>query len=341
MRKILISIFGAINALSGCSAPCNCNSAGVVLCEMKDLKTAPKEYPKNVTTLSLNHNQLQKFSTKGLKTNYLEKLTLRNNSLTIFIDKERKRYPRLSELDLSMNNLRWVSMGLFQRMRNLQQLNLGHNDIISVSSIRIPPYVWNLDLSHNKIDQVPGHNFLASAKNLMELNLSNNKIRDLLPNTFSALPHLGVLNLDGNQLTQLRNNVFYGLKSCYNIGLRDNLINEILPKAFFNMGVEIRGGELARKIVDLRNNQIAIVLADWVSNLTGDKTFCETHSCPEPFELLLKSNPIYCDCNMQQVKDVYKSYFADLDETICVNKELNGTSVENYHDEACCTPQFV
>jgi len=46
-------------------------------------------------------------------------------------------------------------MGLFNRMRKLQELDLSHNDIISLSSIRIPPFVWNLDLSYNKIQELP------------------------------------------------------------------------------------------------------------------------------------------------------------------------------------------
>ena len=79
----------------------------------------------------------------------------------------------------------------------------------------------------------------------------------------------------------------------------NTVFSDIRPRAFLNVGVEIRGGEMAPKVIDLRNNGINIVLADWVDSLGGDRNFCSTHVCPEPFQLLLKSNPIYCDCNMQ------------------------------------------
>lgn len=336
---LLLSVIGAISG-KRCPDPCSCNEAGVVLCEMLGLDERPKIFPNNMTVLSLNHNKLGKFSVQGLQTQMLQSLSMRNNSIAVFLDKDRNRYPNLEELDLSMNNLRWISMGLFQRMRKLQKLDLSHNSIMSLSSMRIPPFVWKMDLSYNKIDEIPDKNFLRAAKNLMELNLSHNKIKDVLPNTFIGLPHLGLLNLDGNQIRELRNNVFYGLLSCYKILLRDNRISDIRPRAFLNVGVEIRGGEMAPKVIDLRNNGINIVLADWVDSLGGDRNFCSTHVCPEPFQLLLKSNPIYCDCNMQQVRDNYEAYFADINLTLCANNELTNTTISEFHDEICCNPQF-
>ena len=57
---------------------------------------------------------------------------------------------------------------------------------------------------------------------------------------------------------------------------------------------------MAPKIIDLRNNQLSIILRDWLDAFRGDKADCEkTFSCPEAFKVLLRSNPIYCDCNMQ------------------------------------------
>lgn len=323
-----------------CPSPCLCNESGVVQCAVLGLTQRPSSFPANITTLNLNHNKLRIFSTEGLQTSMLQSLTLRNNSITAFIDYERKKYPNLEELDLSMNELRWIQMGLFQRMRNLQTVNLSHNKILSLSSFRIPPFVWHLDLSFNKIEELPSHHFLKSARNLMELDLSNNQINDIQPNTFVNLAHLGMLNLNGNKIRELRNHVFDGLKSCYKIGLRDNLIDEIRSNAFFGVGLEVRGGSMAPKIIDLRNNLISIVLADWVESFGQTAPGCEaTYSCNAPFRMLLKSNPIYCDCNMQQVRDLYQEFFADLDDAMCANDELDETTIANFHDEICCHPQ--
>jgi len=339
----LFLVFSALTHVWGqyCQAPCNCNDGGIVQCDFKGLNRSPTAFPSNMTNLNLDHNYLTKFSTSALKSNSLKVLSMRNNSITVFIDTERKRFPNLEKLDLSMNKLRWISMGLFQRMKNLQELDLSHNKIISVASFRIPLFVWKLDASFNAITELPDHNFLKTAKNLMELDLSHNEISEIKGRTFESLAHLGILNLDGNKIQELRNYAFDGLKSCYRINLRDNMINEVRSKAFSNVGTQIRGGEVAPKIIDLRNNQLSIILKDWLDAFRGDKADCEkTFSCPEAFKVLLRSNPIYCDCNMQQVRDTHGKYFGDLDESFCVNPELEGTSIEKFHDEICCQAQI-
>ena len=70
---------------------------------------------------------------------------------------------------------------------------------------------------------------------------------------------------------------------------------------------------MAPKIIDLRNNQLSIILRDWLDAFRGDKADCEkTFSCPEAFKVLLRSNPIYCDCNMQVT--ALLNYFSLLDD---------------------------
>ena len=82
----------------------------------------------------------------------------------------------------------------------------------------------------------------------------------------------------------------------------NNLLNksEIDTTTFLNLGVEIRtGGNLAPKIIDLRNNKMNVILRDWVNALGGSVAYCKRNVCPEPFKILLEHNEIYCDCNMQ------------------------------------------
>lgn len=319
-----------------CPNGCSCigDKVNCAMVGMHQLPSRGKWLPSNLTSLNLNHNKLKIFTTKGLQTEFLEVLSMRNNSITVFIDKERKRYPELTELDLSMNDIRWISMGLFQRMRNLQKVNLSGNKLISLSSIRIPPSVWSLDLSYNKIEQIPSQNFMQTSSNLRELDLSHNLLKSIPQHGFDGLINLGVLNLDGNKISELSNKLFYELISCYRLSLRDNEINEIDTTTFLNLGVEIRtGGNLAPKIIDLRNNKMNVILRDWVNALGGSVAYCKRNVCPEPFKILLEHNEIYCDCNMQQVKDEYDVYFGDLENTSCVNEQV---SVADFHDEICC-----
>ena len=42
----------------------------------------------------------------------------------------------------------------------------------------------------------------------------------------------------------------------------------------------------------------------------------------------------------KQVRDTHGKYFGDLDESFCVNPELEGTSIEKFHDEICCQAQI-
>merc|ERR1712227_1063468 len=122
----LFLVFSALTHVWGqyCQAPCNRNDVGIVQCDFKGLHRSPTAFPSNMTNLNLDHNYLTKFSTSALKSNSLKVLSMRNNSITVFIDTERKRFPNLEKLDLSMNKLRWISMGLFQRMKKSSRTGL-------------------------------------------------------------------------------------------------------------------------------------------------------------------------------------------------------------------------
>ena len=55
--------------------------------------------------------------------------------------------------------------------------------------------------------------------------------------------------------------------------------------------------------------------------------------CSDNISLLLENNPLYCDCNMQQVRDQHEMIFGDLEITQCVNQDI---TVYEFHDELCC-----
>ena len=101
MKLLFFSFIFGISA-RGCPDLCNCNE-NVVQCQFLQLTNQPVNFPANMTVLNLGHNKLEKFSTEGLNTNLLEKLQLRNNSISVFLDRDRKRYPNMEVLDLRYN----------------------------------------------------------------------------------------------------------------------------------------------------------------------------------------------------------------------------------------------
>ena len=68
--------------------------------------------------------------------------------------------------------------------------------------------------------------------------------------------------------------------------------------------------------------------------LENESKFCHVNDeCSDTISLLLENNPLYCDCNMQQVRDQHEKIFADLEITQCVNQDI---TVFEFHDELCC-----
>ena len=68
--------------------------------------------------------------------------------------------------------------------------------------------------------------------------------------------------------------------------------------------------------------------------LENESKFCHVNDeCSDTINLLLENNPLYCDCNMQQVRDQHEKIFADLEITQCVNQDI---TVFEFHDELCC-----
>ena len=75
-------------------------------------------------------------------------------------------------------------------------------------------------------------------------------------------------------------------------------LSDISPTAFINFGHKT----FQNKTVNLANNQLAFVMADWVQEIENEAKFCQVQSeCGEEVKILMANNPIYCDCNMQVI----------------------------------------
>ncbi|XP_073823890.1 uncharacterized protein isoform X2 [Musca autumnalis] len=84
----------------------------------------------------------------------------------------------LKNADFSYNNLQCVDTSL-EFAQYLQHLNLRHNKLQSVKAIKWLPHLKTLDLSFNRLTQIPQFH-MDACKRLQSLNMSNNLLEDLM-----------------------------------------------------------------------------------------------------------------------------------------------------------------
>ena len=91
--------------------------------------------------------------------------------------------------------------------------------------------ILNLNLSENKIKKIPA-NFFQDLEKLTFLNLSGNGITSLHENTFVSNTNLKVLNLDGNRITALDPSTFVSNTMLRDLDLKNNQIKVIAENTF-------------------------------------------------------------------------------------------------------------
>lgn len=83
--------------------------------------------------------------------------------------------------------------------------------------------IQNLDLSNNQITALEPNTFV-NFTSLTTLNLSNNQINRIAVAWLNNLPLLSTLNLNNNKLSYLPTGVFFGLSLLTSLGLMSNTI---------------------------------------------------------------------------------------------------------------------
>lgn len=98
----------------------------------------------------------------------------------------------LTKADFSYNCLKTIDCSM-EFASGLQQLNLSHNQIVSVDAIKWLPNLKKLNLSYNSLTQIPS---CIASRRLQSLILTNNFIEDL--SGLGKLDALSELNLSDN-----------------------------------------------------------------------------------------------------------------------------------------------
>ena len=212
---------------------------------------------KNLKILNLYGNLISEINLqtlKGIESN-IEYLDLGFN----VIDKiDRISYPSLRYLNLEKNSIKNVT-GIFNKLQNLQVLNIGENQVEEIGSdtfeemtnlltinmnqnkirmlkpgIFANQYLTKVNMSGNKLEEIETGSF--SELNILEdVDLSNNMITTIKNGAFDRIPHLKRLHLQGNRLVNYKGDIYSGMGNDTELeylDLSDNEINYLYPESF-------------------------------------------------------------------------------------------------------------
>ena len=157
--------------------------------------------------------------------------------------------PNLLQLDLQNNRLRDFSLKTFFNVSNEEMpltLNLSSNEINALYPYPTgtPLFVRTLDLSHNRLTEVPGGFLQGVSLSLRHLDLSFNSIERLDGGAFSPLSQLQILKLRGNRIRRLDAKALEGVSGVQILDLSHNSAAQ-LPTALLRRLTALRHLTLA------------------------------------------------------------------------------------------------
>lgn len=215
---------------------------------------------RSLQTVVLTGNRVRTLRTnafRGLPS--LLTLVISENRLASLAPRCFTELPNLVKLDLQSNEMKDFALSVFLNVTSPYMpltLNLSRNQISALypGDTGGPIYVKAVDLSHNRVPEVPV-NFLQSfAESLRRLHLGYNRISRLDPSAFGPLELLEVLTMEHNGITTLRKKAFEGLHVLQMLDLSHNHIEQLQVEQFSDMR--------HLRIVDLSHNHIRSVSRD-------------------------------------------------------------------------------
>lgn len=315
---ILISLcMGRVSAaIEMCPDGCSCNlikeSEIIINCTYMSTNEIPYNIPEKVTELHLHYSNLGEITPESLPyLPNLKKLTLNHCQLS-GVEFMNSNLPSLKVLDLSHNQL----VGLPDTLpQSIESLVLSYNDFnafISCDLLVTLTHLRELYLDYNKMENLD-HRTLDADKTpkivtfptIHNLVLSDNNIRSIGTNFFKTFSYLETLNLSNNKLQTLQDHSLTGLSMLQEIDLSQNIINAIDDKALIEFN--------NLKYLNLQHNRISKVpynlpMLQWLDlSYNRFETISEDFkSVFYPIEVLnIAQNPLYCDCRIAWLKDLY------------------------------------
>lgn len=259
---VLTTFLGMVVPLANCPNGCQCND--------KTLFVRCGEGHLDVLPIALNPS--------------IQRLIITNNKIKT-IDSSIQFYVELHFLDLSYNHLSHIPARTFYYQQKLQELDLHHNKIGSISdrSFMGLSALKVLNLRENFLNELKAGVF-SSLLMLEDLIIGANRIARIDPKAFDGLASLRVLYLEDNVLTVVPSPSLGHLPSLAELYLGINSFTSIARGSFINLsGLELlslsgasifnisqeafRGLEVIR-FLDLSNNRLQRIPTTELSTLT-------------------------------------------------------------------------
>ncbi|GAB5366187.1 hypothetical protein AAMO2058_001123200 [Amorphochlora amoebiformis] len=153
----------------------------------------------------------------------LEHLSLGENSIRNISAFAFRANHNLMFLSLVNNSIEVLPRDVFIANHNLKTLHLSHNQLKDLPNL--PPSLHNLIASANKIQRLEA--MLRGLHSLQILDLHDNKISEIFPDSLRDLRSLQALNLAGNRISYLTRGTFHSLTSLRSINLNRNSVSEV------------------------------------------------------------------------------------------------------------------
>lgn len=178
----------------------------------------------------------------------MSELQLRNNKLGSINSSVFQLCANVTNLNLQQNRISSIDEGAFGPMQGLTVLNLNGNDLQSVrAATRDLPNLVELDLSKNKIAALHCDDF-ANGTKLRRLKLYGNSISALPDCVFKGLTRLQLLKLQNNSISKLNRAFKMSLPNLKQLHLNSNKLETLNHGGF--------GGLRSLQNLSLHSNQI-------------------------------------------------------------------------------------
>ncbi|CRL04742.1 CLUMA_CG017802, isoform A [Clunio marinus] len=233
---------------------------------------------------------------------------------------------------IKMENLRIASTCFFS-LRELQSLDISHNDIIEVDPLifEFNKHLRIIDMSHNHIHYISG--VFSNLPELEEVLLSENNILELGNNCFSNSSSIKVIYLENNSIQRLDFYVFHSLGNLDQLYLSNNYIKK-LPSTIFEYNRKLTSLTLDNNLLKVLDDSVfsnlinlrEIRLKDNLIERIDNRLFANSRNL---MELYLQNNRIktieteaFRQCHRLKYVDIRHNELVDVENIFNTNSSL-------------------
>lgn len=181
----------------------------------------------SIRNLDLSENMISDLSTEMFQTmTELQFLQFKQNNLMKIKNNTFLGLQKLVVLYLRGNRIRTIEKGAFSHFASLAELDLSNNCLSEIPSFNNATTLQSLDLSSNHIQSLSS-DALKGLKNLQNLVLFNNSIKQIETGVFRFVPVLRTADLSFNKIQRILKETFEGLQHLSFLLLQNNLIENI------------------------------------------------------------------------------------------------------------------